>query len=369
MKRPASASGNLMTTRRFLIRGVAALLLGVCVAPVAAQEAWPTQAIKIVVPYAAGGSADAFARQFGEQLARELGQVVVIDNRPGASTNIGAAAVVKARPDGYTLLLGSLQQVLSPVFGPDPGFELLTSFEAVSLMARLPFVVAAHPAMPFNDARALVAAAKTAPGTLSIASAQLDMFVELLNSKAGVKLLNVPYKGGAPATTDAISGQVNMVYAGVSVLLPHIQAGKLKALAVTTASRVASLPDVPTFVESGVDYDVVAWYGLARPGGHAQADRRTPGACDDVDHDAQRDGPEGSQQRAGAGNEPPPRGTAATDSQGPRFLAGGRQVHAEPGSEVTRTRASHAVPIDDHLLTTTSNELSGAVRQPQGESK
>jgi tripartite-type tricarboxylate transporter receptor subunit TctC len=237
------------------------------VAPIAAQEAWPTQAIKIVVPYAPGGSADAFARQFGEQLARELGQGVLIDNRPGASTNIGATAVVRARPDGYTLLLGSLQQVLSPVFGPDPGFELLTSFEPVSLMARLPFVVAAHPTMPFNDARALVAAAKAAPGTLSISSAQLDMFVELLNGKAGMKLLNVPYKGGAPATTDAISGQVNMVYAGVPVLLPYIQAGKLRALAVTTASRVASLPDVPTFVESGVDYDVVAWYGLLAPAG------------------------------------------------------------------------------------------------------
>jgi tripartite-type tricarboxylate transporter receptor subunit TctC len=266
-QRAASAAGNGLTSRRRLTRAVAALLLGVVVAPIAAQQAWPTQAIRIVVPYAPGGSADAFARHFGEQLARELGQGVIIDNRPGASTNIGATAVVRARPDGYTLLLGSLQQVLSPVFGPDPGFELLTSFEPVSLMARLPFVVAAHPTMPFNDARALVAAAKAAPGTLSISSAQLDMFVELLNSKAGVKLLNVPYKGGAPATTDAISGQVNMVYAGVPVLLPHIQAGKLKALAVTTASRVASLPDVPTFVESGVDYDVVAWYGLLAPAG------------------------------------------------------------------------------------------------------
>jgi len=266
MKHAAKAGGDGVAPRRCLMRAVAALLLGAC-GPIAAQEAWPTQAIRIVVPYAPGGSADTFARQFGEQLARDLGQVVIVDNRPGASTNIGATAVVRARPDGYTLLLGSLQQVLSPVFGPNPGFDLLTSFEAVSLMARLPFVVAAHPTLPFNDARGLVAAAKAAPGTLSIASAQLDMFVELLNGKAGLKLLNVPYKGGAPATADAISGQVNMVYAGVPVLLPHIQAGKLKALAVTTASRVASLPDVPTFVESGVDYDVVAWYGLLAPAG------------------------------------------------------------------------------------------------------
>ncbi len=267
MKRAASAEANGMTLHRILARAVAALLLGVCAAPILAQEAWPTQAIKIVVPYAPGGSADAFARQFAEQLARELGQPVLIDNRPGASTNIGAAAVVKARPDGYTVLAGSLQQVLSPVFGPDPGFDLLTSFEAVSLLAQLPFVVAANPKMPFNDTRQLVAAARAAPGTLSISSAQLEMFVELLNAKAGMKLLSVPYKGGAPATTDAIAGQVNMVYAGVPVLLPHIRAGKLKALAVTTASRLASLPDVPTFVEAGVDYDIVAWYGLLAPAG------------------------------------------------------------------------------------------------------
>ena len=121
--------------------------------PISAQEpAWPSQPIKIVVPYAPGGSADAFARQFGEQLSRELGQTVIVDNRPGASTNIGATSVVRARPDGYTLLLGSLQQVLSPVFGPNPGFELLTSFEPVSLLARMPFVVAANPKVPFNNA-------------------------------------------------------------------------------------------------------------------------------------------------------------------------------------------------------------------------
>jgi tripartite-type tricarboxylate transporter receptor subunit TctC len=265
----SAANDSGLTSRRFLARvGVAALLLGVVgVVPTSAQEAWPSQPIKIVVPYAAGGSADAFARQFGEQLARELGQAVIIDNRPGASTNIGATAVVRARPDGYTLLLGSLQQVLSPVFGPDPGFDLLTSFEPVGLVARMSFVVAANPKMPFNNARELIAAAKGAPGMLSISSAQLDMFAELLNGKAGMKLLHVPYKGGAPATTDAISGQVNMVYADVPVLLPHIQAGTLKPLGVTTASRVASLPDVPTFAESGVDYDVAAWYGLLAPAG------------------------------------------------------------------------------------------------------
>jgi tripartite-type tricarboxylate transporter receptor subunit TctC len=258
-----------LTSRRLLVRGaVAALLVGGGAMPISAQEpAWPSQPIKIVVPYAPGGSADAFARQFGEQLSRELGQTVIVDNRPGASTNIGATSVVRARPDGYTLLLGSLQQVLSPVFGPNPGFELLTSFEPVSLLARMPFVVAANPKVPFNNARELVAAAKAAPGMLSMSSAQLDMFVKLLSGKAGMNVVHVPYKGGALATTDAIAGQVDMVYAGLPVLLPHIQAGKLKPLAVTTAGRVASLPDVPTFAESGVEYDIAAWYGLLAPAG------------------------------------------------------------------------------------------------------
>jgi len=249
----------------------ALVLLAVAAAPALAQDSWPTQPVKIVVPYAPGGTTDLIARRLGDHLARELGQAVLIENKPGAATNIGASTVVQAKPDGHTILFGGVAQVLNPVFGPNPGFELMSSLEAVSLVARVPFVVAAHPKVPFNSARELIAAAKATPGALSVSSAQLDLYVELLNTKAEIKLLHVPYKGGAPATTDAISGQVNMVYALVPVLLPHIKAGKLKALAVTSAKRFASLPDVASFAEAGVDYDVTVWFALFVPNGTPKA--------------------------------------------------------------------------------------------------
>ena len=138
-------------------------------------------------------------------------------------------------------------------------------------MSRVPFVLAANPKTPFNTGADLLAAARGAPGKLSVSSAQLDLYVELLNRKAGMSLLHVPYKGGAPATTDAISGQVNMVFALTPVLLPHIQAGKLKALVVTTGKRLNALPDVPTLTELGVDYDIAIWYGLMAPAGTPRA--------------------------------------------------------------------------------------------------
>jgi tripartite-type tricarboxylate transporter receptor subunit TctC len=255
----------IQASRRLLL-ALASIAAAIAL-PAAAQDQWPTQTIKLVVPYAAGGTTDLIARRLGERLGRELGQTVVVENRPGASTNVGASAVANAKPDGHTLLLGSIFQLLNPAFGPDPGFDLLTKLEPVSLVAEMPFVLAANPKTPYSNGRELVAAAKADPKKLSVSHAQLDVSLELLNNKAGMELLLVPYKGGAPATTDAISGQVDMVYALVPVLLPHIQAGKLKALAVTTGRRLGSLPGVPTFTELGVDYDVAIWYGLLAPAG------------------------------------------------------------------------------------------------------
>lgn len=235
--------------------------------PAAAQDQWPTQPIKLVVPYAAGGTTDLIARRLGERLGRELGQTVLVENRPGASTNVGASFVAGAKPDGHTLLLGSIFQVLNPVFGPDPGFDLFSKLDPVSLVAEMPFVLAANPKATYSNGHELVVAAKAAPKQLSVSHAQLDLSLELLNSKAGMELLLVPYKGGGPATTDAMSGQVNMVYALVPVLLPHIQAGKLKPLAVTSVKRFAGLPNVPTFSESGVGFEMIMWYGVFTPGG------------------------------------------------------------------------------------------------------
>lgn len=235
-----------------------------------AQDHWPSQPVKLVVPYPPGGTTDLVARMVSEQLGRELGQPVIIDNKPGGGTNIGAEAVVRAKPDGYTFLLGTNAQVLNYHFGPKPSFEL-SALDPVSLVSRQAFVVAANSQVPFRTGAELLAAAKASPGKLTISSAQLDLYVELMSSKAGIKLLHVPYKGGAAAVTDAISGQVNMAFALVPVMLPHIQGGKLRALALTSEKRQASLPDVPTLKELGVDYDMTIWYGLMAPAGTPKA--------------------------------------------------------------------------------------------------
>ena len=257
----------LRVFRRTLFALGAAAALAAGLQPVAAQENWPARPIKLVVPYATAGTTDLIARRFGEQLGRELGQPVVVENRAGAGTNLGASFVVSAKGDGYTLLLGSIFQVLNPLFGPDPGFDLFSSLEPVGLVASMPFVLAANPKVPYANGREMVAAAKAAPKQLSVSHAQLDLPLELLASKADMQLLLVPYKGGGPAAADAMAGQVNMVYALVPVLMPFMQAGKLKPVAVTSAKRFVGLPDVPTFVESGVDFDMTMWYGVFAPGG------------------------------------------------------------------------------------------------------
>lgn len=246
------------------------MLVAASIALVQAQE-FPAQPIRIIVPYPPAGSTDIIARHFGNFLSKELRQAVLIENRPGAATNIGAETVVKAKPDGYTLLFGGVGQVLNPIFGPVPAFDLMSSFESVSLVARVGFIVAANKNAPFSTPKELIAAAKAAPGKISISSAQLDLYVELLKNRAGVNLLHVPYKGGAPATTDAISGQVDMVYALVPVILPHVQGGRLKAVGVTSAKRIEVLPAIPTFAESGVDYEASVWYGLLAPAGTPKA--------------------------------------------------------------------------------------------------
>lgn len=235
-------------------------------APATAQE-YPQQPIRLIVPYPPGGSTDFVARLYADRLSKELGQTVIIDNRPGASTNIGSDAVAKAKPDGYTVLFGGGTAIINSIFGPMPPFDPMTALDPVSLVARVPFVLAANPKTSFSSAKELFAAAKSSPGKFTVSSAQLDLYVELMKHRSEMNVLHIPYKGGAAATTDAISGQVDMVYALGPVLLPQIQSGKLKALAVTSGKRVHVLNEVPTFTESGVDYDLTIWYALMAPAG------------------------------------------------------------------------------------------------------
>lgn len=232
-----------------------------------AQETWPSRPVRLVIPYPPGGTTDIVGRALAEAMSRELGQPVQVDNRPGGGTNIGADQVVNARPDGYTVLFGGITQVVNPTFGPKPSFDTLTALEPVGQIASAPFMIAANPALPIGSAKELIAAAKAKPDRLTVSSAQLDLFVELLNERAGMKLLHVPYKGGAPASADAIGGQVDMVFAQVPALLTHLRGGRLKPIAVTSESRFPALPDTPTFREIGIDYDVNPWFAMFAPAG------------------------------------------------------------------------------------------------------
>ena len=236
-------------------------------ASAAGAEAYPSHPVRLIVPYPPGGTTDLIARQYADLLGRSLAQTVVVENRPGAATNIGSDAVARADPDGYTLLFGGNGLAVNRVFGPVPPFDA-DAFAPATLLARVPFVVAANPQAPFSTVQEMIAAANARPGTVTISSAQLDLYVELLKNRAKADLLHVPYKGGAPSVSGAIGGQVDMVYALTPVVLPHIQAGKLKGIGVTSEARVPALPDVPTFAEAGVpDYTLTVWYGVLAPAG------------------------------------------------------------------------------------------------------
>ncbi|WP_353236559.1 tripartite tricarboxylate transporter substrate binding protein [Diaphorobacter ruginosibacter] len=231
-------------------------------------EDYPDQSIRIVVPFPPGGSTDSIARILAEGMSRELGTPVYIDNRPGASTNIGSESVVKARPDGYTLLMGGSTSIANTIFGPKPNFEPREALAPISTVAEVSFVLATNPDAPFTKPSEFLDAVRSEPGKFSVASAQLDTYVEHLKLAASVDILHVPYKGGAYAVTDVMSGQVDSAFALVPVLLPQIKAGKLRAIAVSSSKRLSmTLPDVPTFAESGVDFVSTIWYGLQAPAG------------------------------------------------------------------------------------------------------
>jgi tripartite-type tricarboxylate transporter receptor subunit TctC len=233
----------------------------------AGAAAFPDKPLRIVVPYGTGGSTDFVSRLFAKALSEQLGHAVVIENRPGAGTNVGSEYVAKAAPDGYTLLISDGAHAWNAAFGPVPSFDAASGLVPVSLVGQVPFVVAANPKFRMNDIKDLLGAARAAPGKYTIGSAALRVFVEVMNTRSHMKLLHVPYKGGAAATADTIGGQLDMVFAALPVLYPSIQSGKLKALGVTTPKRSAALPNVPTLQEAGVDYDVSARYVLYAPGG------------------------------------------------------------------------------------------------------
>ena len=247
------------------------LLPGLLVAATAmAQPAFPSKPIRVINPFPPGGPVDVVGRPVFDRLRTALGQPVIMDHRPGAGSMIGSAAVAKAAPDGYTLLATAGQHTINlSVYAKVP-YDTVKDFASVSMLAIGPYVFVVHPSVPARSMKELVALARRMPGKMTYASASpgsgFHMASELLNLMAGIKTLHVPYKGGAPAGIALLGGEVDMMFSSPAVVLPHVQSGRMRALAVTTPARFGQLPDVPTMVEAGLaGFDAQAWYGMFAP--------------------------------------------------------------------------------------------------------
>jgi tripartite-type tricarboxylate transporter receptor subunit TctC len=245
--------------------------------PAAAQGTWPTgKAITYVVPFAAGGTTDTLARLIGQQMGTALGTTVVVENKGGAAGSIGSEAAARAAPDGFTVLGGTVSShAINISLYPKLGYDPIKSFHPVTLIGTNPVVLVVAANSPYKTLKDVLAGAKGKQGGLSSASAgtgsSQHLAVELLAYKSGVKFTHIPYKGSGPAIQDVISGQVDMMFDTTVVAAPHIQSGKLRAIAVTSAQRLASMPDVPTVAESGVaelkDFQVQSWQAIFVPTG------------------------------------------------------------------------------------------------------
>ena len=260
----------LQPTKRTLMRATAGALL-LLAAPLSMAHAWPARPIRLVVPFPPGGLIDNMARLVGNRLAQELGQPVVIDNKPGAGGNVGAAEAARAPADGYTLLMASPALTISPAIYKNLPYQP-SQLAPVALLGRVPNVLLVNPASGIGKVQDLVSRAKAKPGQLNYASngngTSLHLSAELFKRRSETFITHVPYRGAAAAITALLSGEVDMMFDNLPSAIGQIQAGKLRALAVTTAQRSTALPDVPTLAEAGMEgFNVSAWFGVAAPAG------------------------------------------------------------------------------------------------------
>lgn len=237
-----------------------------------AADNYPSRTIKWVVPFTPGGAMDSMARTLAEKMSQSMGQPVVIENRAGAGGTIGSSAVAKADPDGYTIMIVSIGHAVNPALFPKLSYDPVKSFEPVSLVSIVPNVLVVNSQAKFSTVKDVIAQAKAEPGKMSYASAgtgtTIHLAAELFNSLAGTEIMHVPYKGSAPAITDLLGRQVDIMFDSVSSAKPHIDSGRLKAIAVTTSKRSTALPNVPTVAESGVKgYELNGWYAVFAPAG------------------------------------------------------------------------------------------------------
>jgi tripartite-type tricarboxylate transporter receptor subunit TctC len=261
-----------MNRARLVLVGLLAVLLQGAHGVGAAQaQAYPGRPVKIIVPTPPGGPVDVIGRLTANYLQGALGQAFVVENRAGAGNTIGSKDVAEAVPDGYTLLYSAASGlIIAPLLHPDAGYDPLTSYDPIALVGSTSTVLVVNPAVPAKTVQELVAYAKANPGKVNFSSGGIGVLPhligEMFKARAGVDIVHVPYKGGAPSINDLVAGNVQMTFESTAVLLPLIQSGRLRALAVTAANRIPQLPDVPTMTESGYpNFVTTAWTGLLAP--------------------------------------------------------------------------------------------------------
>jgi tripartite-type tricarboxylate transporter receptor subunit TctC len=265
---PRKSEQELQMNIRAVFQSV---LLGLLVAGGSVRaESYPSKPIRIIVPLAAGGPTDTLARSIAQHLTESLGQPVIVDNRAGANTNIGTALAAKSAPDGYTLLMTVNNLTINPSIYANVPFDPLKDFAPISLFASSPLMLVVNPQVPAKSVQELIALAKSHPGKLRFGSpgngSPPHLAGEMFNKLAGVSMVHVPYRGITNAVTDLIGGQIEVMFPGSPIALPHTRDGKLRALATTGARRTAAAPELPTVAEAGLtNFEVTLWYGLLAP--------------------------------------------------------------------------------------------------------
>ncbi len=241
------------------------------VAAQSAAEKYPEKSIKLVIPFPPGGSTDALGRAIAQKMQEKWGQSVVVENRPGASTLIGSAAVAKAAPDGYTLVVAVSSHTTNPAMHSSMPFDTLKDFKAISMLARAPVLVVANPNFPANNIKELIELGKAGKIKLDYGSAGVGtmthLTAELIKKQTGLELTHILYKGGNPAMMDVMSGHLALTFATLGQVQPQIKSGRLKALGISSDTRYASVSDIPTIKEQGLDVVTIEWFGLLAPAG------------------------------------------------------------------------------------------------------
>jgi tripartite-type tricarboxylate transporter receptor subunit TctC len=255
-----------------IVRRLAALAIALLVVVPAAAQEFPTRPVRVLVGFTPGAAADITARVLASRMSQILNQQVVVENKPGAGSSLAADYVSHAAKDGYTLLIGTSANLTNAVISPNLGFDFVKDFSPIALITTAPVILVVNPSLGVNSVQELIALARKKPGEINYGStgvgAAPHLAGELFNARAGVKLVHVPYQGSPQAVTDLLAGRVSVMFSPASAVIPHVTAGKLKALASAASRRPGIAPDVPTMAEAGVpDFDASIWFGLSAPAG------------------------------------------------------------------------------------------------------